>query len=141
MARAFDIDMRQFERAIRNAPEVILAGAKRGMHDVLDEWKAEAVDIAPIDKSTLRRSIKAGSIKRLRGLNLVGTITVNAVETYSGGRFNYGYYIHEKDAGGKRLRTSGTEKKFLDVALKRNEDEWKRQIENEIKTELRRRGW
>ncbi|WP_239613935.1 HK97 gp10 family phage protein [Cohnella mopanensis] len=140
-SRGLDIDLSRFRRAIRAMPTALLAGAKRGMHDVLDDWEAEAFDVAPIDKSTLRQSINAGEIKRRRGMNLEGELSANAIETYSGGRFNYAYYIHEEDAGGKNLRTGGTEKQFLDVPLERNKHEWVRHIESEIHSELRRRGW
>lgn len=141
IANNFDIDMRRFRRAIQAMPEVLLKGAKRGMHDALDEWKAEAVDVAPIKSSTLRRSIHASDIKRRGGLNLEGELSASAVETISGNRFNYAYYIHEQNAGGKRLRTAGTVKKFLEVPLEQNDEKWVRQIESEIETELRRHGW
>lgn len=141
MARSFEIDLSRFINALDDAAEEIATGAKRGMHDALDDWKREATDIAPIDKGTLRRSITVGDING-SGLNLVGEITANATEkSRSGGRFNYAYYIHEKDAGGRKLRTPGTEKKFLDVALERHEDEWVRNIESEIEHELKRKGW
>lgn len=141
MSRGFDIDLRRLQRALNEAPESILRGAIRGMHDVLDEWKAESVDIAPIDTSTLRRSILPSRIRRLRGLNLVADITANAIEVTRRGRFNYAYYIHEQNAGGKRLRTPGTVKKFLEVPLEQNDEKWVRHIENEIHAELRRDGW
>jgi hypothetical protein len=141
MARSFEIDLSQFIADIEDAAEAIADGAKRGMHDALDEWKREATDLAPIDKGTLRRSISVGEIEQ-NGLNMTAEISANATEkSRSGRRFNYAYYIHEKDAGGKKLRTPGTEKKFLDVALDRNEAKWIRDIESEIKDEIKRKGW
>lgn len=141
MARNFELDLTRFLHAVDDAAEAIADGAKRGMHDALDEWKRVATDLAPIHKTTLRRSITVGEING-DGLDLTGEITANAIEkSRSGKRFNYAYYIHEKDAGGKKLRVPGTEKKFLDVALERNQDGWMRDIESEIDDELKRKGW
>lgn len=141
MARSLEIDVSRFTQALEDAAAAIADGAKRGMHDALDDWKRKATDIAPIDKSTLRRSITIGEINQ-NGLSMEGDISANATEqSRSGRRFNYAYYIHEQDAGGKTLRVPGTEKQFLDVALQRNERKWIDGIEREIEDELRRRGW
>ncbi|MCM3784317.1 HK97 gp10 family phage protein [Neobacillus mesonae] len=140
MAFSLEFDISKLMRALDGADEFIADATVRGMHDALDEWKRESVDIAPIDKSTLRRSITTSDIKR-EGDGYVGEISANATERGRKGRFNYAYYIHEEDAGGKSLRTPGTEKKFLDIPAQKHGDKWMRDIENEIEDEFKARGW
>lgn len=135
-----ELDLSQFIRDLNETVNDMSAGARVGLQDALDDWKREAVDIAPIDKGTLRRNITPQQIQGI-GLNLTGEITANAVERWKNGRFNYAYYIHEENAGGKNLRAPGTVKKFLDVSAQQNQDRWLRIIEDEIRDELRSRGW
>lgn len=142
MAREFELNIHGLRRALENAPEVVVEAAKRGMHDALDDWKRQAVDVAPIDKATLRRGIQSEGVTGHTIDDLTGSISANATERNArGGRFNYAYYIHEQDAGGKQLRTAGTVKKFLEQPGRENADKWFGWIEDEIKDEMRRRGW
>lgn len=113
------------ERSIEGVEE----GAKAGLADVKDEWVADAVDIAPLDKGALRAVIDG----QVEGLSV--TVTGNAKQ----GDFNYGYYIHEHDAGGKDLRLPGAEKKFLDKAY--DESKFKSIIEDELKRRFKEAGW
>lgn len=142
MVRDFELDLSRFTRALNDAADTIADGAKRGMHDVLDEWRVKAIDVAPLEKSTLRRSFGKNEVSG-EGLDITGEFTVNTTEKSkrTGKRFNYAYYIHEKDAGGKKLRHPGTVKKFLDEPLKQNEGKWLKDIEDEIESELKRKGW
>jgi hypothetical protein len=136
-----EFNARQFTEALEDAAEVIADGLVNGLHGALDNWRIEARNIAPLDKGTLRRGFGENEISG-SGLDLTGEFAVVATErSRRGQRFNYAYYIHEKNMGGKSLRHPGTEKKFLDVALERNDDRWKKQIEDDIQDELRRRGW
>ena len=137
MARDFEINIAGLERLMRRSPEAAGRGAKRGLHDALDDWKAQAVDIAPIDKGTLRRGIKAEGVKGT-GLNMKAEISSTAIEESGSGRFNYAYYIHELNAGGANV---GGEKKYLDKSAEANQAKWMRWIEEEIQKELRREGW
>jgi hypothetical protein len=137
MARDFDINIAGLERLMRMSPEAAGRGAKRGLHDALDDWKAQATDIAPIDKGTLRRGIKAEGVKGT-GLNMKAEISSTAIEESGSGRFNYAYYIHELNAGGANV---GGEKKYLDKSAEVNQAKWMRWIEEEIQKELRREGW
>lgn len=139
MEISFDLDFGRFLKAIEESPEAVMDGAKRGMHDVLDDWQAEAIDIAPLDKGTLRRSITQQPLDVSNG-EIIGEITANAIEVSKKGRFNYAYYIHEMDAGGKDLRHPGTEKKFLEVPAKRNEKKYAGLVEDQIAEELKRKG-
>ncbi|WP_127506927.1 HK97 gp10 family phage protein [Paenibacillus humicus] len=141
MAAEFEFNMSRFLHAIEGAADTIAAGAKRGMHDALDDWKREAVDVAPIDKGTLRRSISVQEIEGA-GANLTGGISANAVERTKGGRrFNYAYYIHEVKGDEFSGKTPGTVGRFLDVPAEKNGEKWMRGIEAEIADELKRKGW
>ena len=133
MAREFELNFTRFQAALAMAPNAAMRGAKRGLHDALDDWVRESRDIAPIDKGTLRRGIKADGVRQVNG-KLEATISSQAIE----GDFNYAYYIHEEDAGGKNV--SG-EKKYLDKSAEENRNKWLGWVEDEIKTELRRGGW
>lgn len=138
MTLKFSLDLEPLKKAINRAPEEFRQGAAAGLEAVKDEWVMEAVDIAPVDKGDLRRSIK-GRVKN-DGLNSNVTITANAVtRTRAGTRFNYAYYIHEKDAGGRRLRTPGTEKKFLDKSF--DQKRFQKILEDKIFGRLRGKGW
>jgi hypothetical protein len=137
MARDFELDISQLDSLIRQSPEVAYKGAKRGLQDSLRDWVKEARDIAPLDKGTLRRGIRNGRVSGTELQTLEADIISTAIER----NFNYAYYIHEKDAGGKNLRTPGTEKKYLDKSGEDNEAKWLRWIEEEIRTELAREGW
>jgi hypothetical protein len=136
MARDFEINLAQFDALIRRSPEAAARGARRGLHDSLDDWVLQSRNIAPLDKGTLRRGIKAEGV-RGNDLNLTAEISSTAKER----NFNYAYYIHEMDAGGKNLRTPDTVKKYLDKSGVDNKDKWMRWVEEEIRIELEREGW
>ena len=139
MARGLEFDLSAFERALREIPEVTFKAAKRGMHDALDEWKRDATDIAPLDKSTLRRGIDTQIDGA--GADMVGEISAVAIEDSGNGRFNYAYYLHEVKGEIANPTTPGTEAKFLDIPAEKNEKKWMRGIESEIADELKKRGW
>lgn len=138
---SFDIDWGPLRQALRNAPDVVGRGAIRALDAIKDDWVMEARDIAPIDPiqgGNLRRQIK-GKVEK-SGLDSSIMVTGNAVNRSSGsGRFNYGYYIHELNAGGDQLQTPGTEKKFLEKSV--DERRWERYLVNKVLTKLRRLGW
>lgn len=135
------IDMSELKRAVENTPDAIRSGAKSGMHDVLNDWRIQSTDLAPIDTSTLRKNIKTG-IDAESGVNMSGKISANAYNgTYGGQRFNYAYYIHEVLGNNFRGKQPGTIGKFLDEPAERDEDRWGSHIESEIESELKRKGW
>ena len=106
-----------------------------GLTDVKNDWKAESVDIAPIAEKlggTLRRSIDAEVFTE--GDSAGVEISANA--TRGSKRFNYAYYIHE-DKG----NVLSGEKKFLDKPAMESQEKWRRWIEDEIQSELRKAGW
>ncbi|QIG62526.1 hypothetical protein [Sporosarcina phage Lietuvens] len=133
----FVIDFGKLTKAIKQSPEAAGRGATRAMGDIKNDWQRGAVDIAPMDSTNLRQQIK-GEVKGGLGGNV--EIHANATQA-TGRRFNYSYYIHEQNAGGKSLKLAGAEKKFLDVALEKRKGEYKRWLEEEIKAELRKAGW
>ena len=133
MAKDFELDLGPLRQLIAKSPDAAGRGARQAMDDIKDDWVRKSRDIAPLDTSNLRRQI-AGEVEG-RELNLKTIVTANAAQK----GFNYGYYIHEENAGGKSLRTSGTVKKFLDEAA--DEAKWKRWLEEEIADELKRAGW
>lgn len=132
MAREFEMDLNRIDRALLRASEAAGNGAKQAMDGIKDDWVRGARDIAPLDTGNLRRQI-AGDVEG-RGLDLKTIVIANAAQR----DFNYGYYIHEEDAGGKSLKTSGTVKKFLDESA--DEEKWKRWLEEEIRDAIQREG-
>lgn len=147
--RSLEIDLSRFISAMEAAPEVAGEAAKTGLHDVLDDWRRESTDLAPLDKGTLRRGIDTHVDGE--GINLDGEVTAAAVEVasrgkWAGRRFNYAYWLHEvypekHGPAFKNPTTDGTIPEFLDKPADRNDEKWVRQIEAEIEGALRRKGW
>jgi hypothetical protein len=135
VAIELEFDLSPLIDLIRKSPEAAARGAKRGLHDALDDWVRQSRDIAPIDGGTLRKSIHKNPIEG-SGLNLEGTVSANATERWRGGTFNYAYYIHEVT----EHAVTG-DPKFLDNPAKQNEQKWRDWIEDEIKDELKKAGW
>ena len=125
-----------FARLMRQTPDAMADGLKLAMHDIKKDWHDEAHEIAPLDTGRLRSHIKA-QVDPASDLNAGVTIESNAMNR----GFNYAYYIHENDAGGKSLRTPGTVKKYLDRSADKRVDEWIEWIEDDVKRETRARGW
>ena len=138
MAGSFKLDIGPLRKAIAKSPEHAGRGARQAMDDIKDDWVKEARDIAPLDTSNLRKQI-AGEVEG-GALDLSAIVTGNATQESKGGkRFNYGYYIHEKNAGGNQLRTPGTVKKFLDESA--DEAKWQKWLEEEVGDALKKAGW
>jgi hypothetical protein len=135
VAIELEFDLAPLIDLIRKSPEAAARGAKRGLHDALDDWVRQSRDIAPIDSSTLRRSITAHPIEG-SGLNLEGTVSANATERWRNGTFNYAYYIHEVTE-----HAITGDPKFIDNPAKQNERKWRGWIEDEIRDELKKAGW
>ena len=133
MAKDFELDIGPLRKLIAKSPEAAGRGAKQAMDDIKDDWVKNAVDIAPLATSNLRKQI-AGEVEG-KVLNSKVIVTANAAQK----GFNYGYYIHEEDAGGKSLKTPGTVKKFLDESV--DEAKYHRWLEEEIQDALKKAGW
>ncbi|MCL1700612.1 HK97 gp10 family phage protein [Lysinibacillus sp. Bpr_S20] len=143
----FSLDLSQLERALKKSPEAVGKALLTGLTDVKNDWRAEAVDAAPIDTGNLRRQIQT---EIFTGADEVG-VEATANSTRGPGvltsqktgrkkrndkRFNYAYYIHE-DKG----NVLSGEKKFLDKPAKDNQDKWRQWLEKELEAELRKAGW
>lgn len=139
MSADFTLDISQFMKAIKKAPAVVGKSATTAMGDIKDDWVRGAVDIAPLDTGNLRRQIHGDVVEP--GIDGFIEIKANAFQDTGGKRFNYAYFIHEHDAGGRRLRTPGTEKKFLDKSFEQRKGEYQKWLEDEIKAELEKAGW
>lgn len=132
---------RGYQRRLENA---IDEGARNGTHDVLDEWKREATDLAPLKKGTLRRSIKTKVSGN--GADITGAISASVIESRNGRRFDYAAYLHDvypqkHGESFKNPTTSGTIPRFIDKPLEDNAENWAADIEREIQSTLRRRGF
>ncbi|WP_238351999.1 HK97 gp10 family phage protein [Brevibacillus brevis] len=121
-------------------------GARNGLNDVLDEWKRESTELAPLSKGggTLRRGIQTEVSGQ--DLNVRGGISVSAVEMTGSGRFDYAHYIHEiyPEKYGDSFQnptTPGTIPRFLDKPAEENKARWVQMIEDEIKAEMRAAGY
>ncbi|MEW9700716.1 HK97 gp10 family phage protein [Paenibacillus sp. SI8] len=155
MAKSFELDISAFLHALDDAGDTIADGAKRGMHKALEEWQRDAVNLAPLyvrkgpkDKrpsGALRASIHTKV--EGDGLDVTGEISAAVVETDKRGRrFDYAYYLHEvypqkHGRSFKHPSTSGTIPEFIETPAVYKSDQWLHDIENEIKDELKRKGW
>lgn len=140
--RHLELDLSRFADKLSKAGNTIRKGVKVGMHDVLDDWKREATDLAPLSESggTLRKSITTEL--SIGGDTFEGVITANATEKSKNyGRFNYAYYIHEIGGEIKNPTTPGTIDKFIDKPADENDDRWLKLVEQEIEKQLRKDGW
>jgi hypothetical protein len=125
----------------RRLTEAAEQGTRNGLGDVMDEWKRLSADLAPLDKGTLRRGIHT-EVDAETG-KMTGAISVTAVERNGGRNFDYATYIHDvfPKQSFANPTTAGTIPKFLDKPLEQNAERWKRDIEDEIRAEMRRRGF
>ncbi|WP_019241511.1 MULTISPECIES: hypothetical protein [Bacillus] len=135
MAKSFELDMSRFESALRQTPEAMSKGVRQAMDDIKDDWVKEARDLAPLKSRNLRDQI-SGDVEG-NGSETKVIVTANARQ----GGFNYGYYIHELDAGGNQLRLKGAEKKFLDKAADNSEQKWQQWLDEEVEEALKKAGW
>jgi hypothetical protein len=133
MAQNFELDVSGLRQLMARSPQAAAKGGKKGLHKSLDDWVIQAKDIAPIDKGILRGGIKSGGVKQ-SGQVIEAKIKSIAMEK----NFDYAYYIHELDAGGKNV---GGVHQYLDKSAEANKDEWLRWIEQEIRNELNNAGW
>lgn len=133
MASEFTIDTSVLDRALQLSPQAANKGAAIALTDIKNDWVADSIDIAPIDTANLRRQI----VGEVFDPGASGRVEVLANATRGG--FNYAYYIHEQDAGGRSLLQG--EKKFLDKPAEANIDKWTEWLEEEVKRELRRVGF
>jgi hypothetical protein len=134
---SFSLDIKKFINDLNATADDISKGAKSGLDEVKDDWVRRSRDIAPLNKGNLRRQIDG---KVIGGDTVI--VTGNAAENSKGyGRFNYGYWLHEKAPSSTNLTTPGTKLKFLDDVSKGSESKWYRRIEENIEDEIKKGGW
>lgn len=143
----FNLDLSQLNQVLARSPEAIGRALETGLTDIKNDWRAEAVDVAPIDTGNLRRQIyteiflggnevgvEAGA-NSTRGPSVL-TSQKTGRKKYNDKRFNYAYYIHESN--GKAVTG---EKKFLEKPARDNQEKWRQWLERELSAEFRRAGW
>jgi hypothetical protein len=106
----------------------------------MNEWRVEAVDLAPLDKGTLRRGISKKVVDKTTGsyLDMEGQIVAVAIEdSAKWPRFNYAYYLHEVKGEIKHPTTPGTVAKFLDTPVYIHHDKWIKKLEDDIRAAMK----
>jgi|SRR5699024_8673346 len=134
-----DLDIRGFERQLKQIERNALNTVETAMNDVLDELIRIASEITPFDKGILQRSYSKSLSKSSGGFK--GEVTFSVRE----GNFNYALWIHEGvynlgSGSAKRPGTTGWSgkrytvgRKYLERPLKGEEEAFNRHIANEIK--------
>lgn len=121
---------RELQRVLATTKIDVTQGAIKGVEEILDDWRVEAMAIAPYKTGTLHDSIHADPVANALEIgDISGTISANAVKS----GFNYAYYIHEES---KRAVTGDPE--FLATPLKEHEQRWQTIFDNAIKRDLGR---
>lgn len=134
MAVNFQIEnIEEVKRIFNRTPEEAGKGIEAAAKKVKSDWVAKARDVAPIDSGNLRRQTQ-GRVNG-RGMETIVKVMSNAGRTTG---FNYAYYIHEMDAGGRNVKG---EKKYLDVTAEQRKDKWAKWFESEIKKAVKKAGW
>lgn len=139
MGKELEIDISKFKRALNVAGVSVGQATKEVIHDIMDDWQRESVNIAPHKTTALRTSIK-GSVKSVSG-GYEGQIVASAVERTRKGNFNYAYYIHEVKGDDFKGRKPNTVGRFLDIPAEENEKLWIKDIEKSIKDAAKKAGF
>lgn len=141
MSRELELDLRGLVRKLDEAGRAIGYVARLSLQDIMDDWKREAINVAPLKTGTLRRSIHYRTRQGTKGVNVTGELTASAIEVSpKWGRFNYAYYIHEVKGDSFKGRVTGTIGRFLDVPAEQHEAEWMQRLEADIKAKIRGLG-
>jgi len=133
----FELDLSKFMQAIQDMPDKVGKGAQVGLKRIKEDWVDGAQDVAPEDTGNLHDLITG----EVRGQGTRGFVEVqgNAHAMKGGDHFNYAYYIHELNAGGKSLKLDKNPKavkKFLDKPANDNTDKWQGWMNDEIEKSL-----
>lgn len=142
MALEFEWDLAKFARALENAEDAVIDGAKDGVEDALEYWQLTATNLAPIGRYKGRRGGNLRSridhtTPKVGPDGISGSVVANA---FNDG-FNYAYYLHNiATKEGAKARTPGTVLDFLEQAKNDGEARMHRLIEDAIDAEIKRRG-
>lgn len=134
MSSQYEVDVREFDIRIRELTEAMLDAAELAVNDAMDDLVRISSNIAPIDKSTLRRSSNR-EVKR-EGDKIVGEVSYSVAEGDANGRFNYALAMHEwtytpSQEGAFEGYAVG--RKYLERPLMQESDKYKKWIADEIK--------
>lgn len=128
-----NFDITAFQQTLERTASKATEGAKRGVHDAMDDLLRVSRDLAPLDKGTLRTN--AWNEVEADGGTITGEVYYSAVEDGPNGRVNYALITHEMGEY-KSPTTPGTQPKYLEQPLKMHADEYMRWIAEEIRKEL-----
>lgn len=137
MASEIELDLSAFVKALEQMPKQMGKGATKALERIKDDWVEKAQDVAPEDSGNLHDLI-TGEV-RGKGSRSFIEVAGNAHAMKGGDSFNYAYYIHEENAGGKSLRLEKNPravKKFLDEPAEANEAKWQEWLEEDVKAAL-----
>jgi hypothetical protein len=118
-------------------PKQVFDESVEAMHDVTDDLLRESRDLAPIDKSTLRKT-SFKSVEK-EGEAIVGIVSYGIKEEDNeGGHFNYALLMHE--SRDYTPSTPGTGPKYLERPYKKNLNRYQQWLADAIKRGLERSG-
>lgn len=87
---SFTLDFRSFDGNMRRIEKEVMKSSERSVQDCVDDLARIASNIAPIDKSSLRKSHKK-EVKK-SGDQIIGEVSFSA---FGRGGFNYALAMHE----------------------------------------------
>lgn len=131
--KVFQIDTSKFDSAIKKTLKAVEPELNDLMTDIKDNWLKTSRDIAPIDTGLLRREIDG---------NVTSSHTEFVVKMNSKAmkdKFNYAYYIHERNAGGKSLKQG--RKKYLTESVDSQMPTWNKWANSTLESIKKRGGW
>lgn len=130
-----DFNLDGFLRGLDFSKAEVQAGAVTGMGDATDDLLQKSVDMAPLDKGTLRRS--AGKEITVSSTGVTGEVWYSVAERSGSVEIvNYALIQHEM-SGYKNPTTPGTQPKFLEKPLKANASRYKTLLASAIREALK----
>ena len=95
MAKEIELDLSKIITLTERLTDLSGREVNHAFSDISDDWVRQARDIAPIETGNLRQQI-VGEVEG-SGINSKVIVTANAMQK----GFNYSYYIHEAESGGR----------------------------------------
>jgi len=135
-------DFSDIRNSLATLERKMIEGAIEGMGDAVDELLRDSLELAPLDKRTLRDSAK-GNVSGENG-DVVGTVTYSATELDArGNRVNYALITHELGSSEnmsafafKNPSTPGTRPKYLERPLYNNAERYKQKMSDGVRRRL-----
>ena len=135
MTQSFQLefDDRELKNALNKTPSIVGKLMEREMKEIRNDWRKQARDLAPIDSNNLRRRMGV----QFKGSLLNVEVGVSSNADSDG--FNYAYYIHELNNGGKGVKSGVA--KYLDTAGEESQAKWQTWLESALKRAIEEAGW